>query len=189
MRGSCFSISSCVGKDPGLGFRSLQSALRDRGSFEFGLDCMQLAIHISAWTWRVLILEILIAVSSKMPLPTAQIASVRPHSAHSRVLLSTLGTLGKVSVATLNSSIIPLQRVILLLTLSQEIPFSLIPSKLFGILGGTTGLASLVRFRTRSGLRLLYHGLLFFSGFENLSSCFFVPVNPVFSSYCPVDTI
>ncbi|GMN24088.1 hypothetical protein TIFTF001_045833 [Ficus carica] len=81
---------------------------------------MQLATHISAWTWKVLVLVlgILIAISSIMPHFAAHIASVRPHSAHSRVFLSTLGTLGKVSVAAFNSSIISLRREIPLLTLT-----------------------------------------------------------------------
>ena len=90
---------------------------------------------------RVLVLGVLSAVPSMMPLLATQVASIRPHSAHSWVFPSTFGAHRVVNVVTLLPTIIPLLRVISLLSLASEISFYFVPPGLFGTLGRVADLA------------------------------------------------
>ena len=113
---------------------------------------MQLTVYISVWVLRVLILAVQGTILSIMTLLAANVAGIRSQFAHSQVLLSTLCAHWIVIIVTLVPSVVPLLRVVPLLALAGNIPFSFVPLGLFGNLGQITGLALWVYFLIMSWL-------------------------------------
>ena len=131
----------------------------------------------------LLLLSILRAAPRIVPFLAADVASVGPLAAGTRMLLTAFVALRVTILVPLVALVISLLGEISLLPLIVEISLSLVLPGLPGTLG--VWVASLSLWLSFCGLsRLVYLGqcFFFFLGLEELGSGFFVPVDPKFGS-------